>query len=254
MSPMWTVAACTVREAVRDKLLYNLVLFALLLIGSTILLSRLTLGDFDRLVLDVGLAAINLFGVVIAIFVGAGLVYRDIERKTIYVVLSKTLPRWQFLLGKYLGLAGTVAANVAVMATGLIAVLWVMDIPVRRELATALVAMCLELWVLTAVALLCSTVTATTLSAMGTLTVYVVGHSLGQLTTFGEKLDPLGRTVLTVATYILPDLERFNLKSLVNTPQPVGALDVGWLFAYGAGYIGFLLLLATAAFQHRDFQ
>ena len=109
MIRVWAVALCTIREAVREKLLYNLVAFALFLIGSTILLSRLTLGDFHRLVLDVGMASINLFGVVIAIFVGVGLVNREIDRKTIYVVLSKTIPRWQFLLGKYLGLACTVA-------------------------------------------------------------------------------------------------------------------------------------------------
>lgn len=254
MSRVWAVAGCTIREAVRDKLLYNLVMFALFLIVSTILLSRLTLGDFHRLVLDVGLAAINLFGVVIAIFVGVGLVNREIERKTIYVVLSKTIPRWQFLLGKYLGLACTVAANVAIMAVGLALVLWLMDIPARGELAAALLAICLELWVLTAVALLCSTVTSTTLSAISTLTVYVVGHSIGQLALFGEKLDPFGRTLLTVAGYVLPDLERFNLKGLVIEPQPFGSLDIMWLIAYGVTYIAFLLTLATAVFQRRDFQ
>jgi ABC-type transport system involved in multi-copper enzyme maturation permease subunit len=254
MSRIWAVAGCTVREAVRDKLLYNLVVFALLLIVSTILLSRLTLGDFHRLVLDVGLAAINLFGVIMAIFAGVGLVNREIERKTIYVVLSKTIPRWQFLLGKYLGLAVTVAANVAIMAIGLVLVLWLMDIPVRGALAEALLAICLELWVLTAVALLCSTVTSTTLSAICTLTVYVVGHSIGQLTTLGEQLDPIGRTVVTVVTYILPDLERFNLKGLVIEPQLFGSRHILGLIAYGLAYIGFLLALATAVFQRRDFQ
>jgi ABC-type transport system involved in multi-copper enzyme maturation permease subunit len=253
MNRIWVVAGCTMREAVRDKLLYNLVVFALLLIVSTILLSRLTLGDFHRLVLDVGLAAINLFGVVIVIFVGVGLVNREIERKTIYVVLSKTIPRWQFLLGKYLGLACTVAANVVVMAMGLVLVLGLLDISARGELITALIAICLELWVLTAVALLCSTVTTTTLSAMCTLTVYVVGHSIGQLTTFGDKLDPIGRTMVTGVAYLLPDLERFNLKGLVIEPQPMSALDVLWLIAYGLTYIGFLLMLATALFQRRDF-
>ena len=254
MSRIWAVAACTIREAVRDKLLYNLVAFALLLIVSTILLSRLTLGDFHRLVLDVGLASINLSGVIIAVFVGVGLVNREIDRKTIYVVLSKTIPRWQFLLGKYLGLAGTVAGNVVLMAVGLVLVLWLMDIPVRGELAEALLAICLELWVLTAVALLCSTVTSTTLSAICTLTVYVVGHSIRQLTTLGEQLDPIGRSVVTAVAYVLPDLERFNLKGLVIEPQLFGSLEFVGLIAYGLTYIGFLLALATAVFQRRDFQ
>lgn len=254
MRRVWAVALCTIREAVRDKLLYNLVVFGLLLIGSTILLSRLTLGDFHRLVLDVGLASINLFGVVIAVFVGVGLVNREIDRKTIYVVLSKTVPRWQVLLGKYLGLAGTVAANVAIMGAGLVLVLWIMESPIRGELAGALVAICLELWVLTAVALLCSTFTTTTLSAICTLAVYVVGHSIGQLIALGAKLDMIGRATLTTIAYVMPDLERFNLKGSVLESNTFGPLDLLWIMAYGLTYIGFLLLLATLVFQRRDFQ
>lgn len=254
MSRVWAVALCTMREAVRDKLLYNLVVFALLLIVSTIVLSRLALGDVHRLVLDVGLASINLFGVAIAIFVGVGLVSREIDRKTIYVVLSKTIPRWQFLLGKYLGLACTVAGNVAIMAVGLVLVLWVMEVPVRGELAGALMAICVELWVLTAVALLCSTFTTTTLSAICTVAVYVIGHSIGQLTALGAKLDTVGRMVLTTMAYIMPDLERFNLKGLVIEPHSLGSMDFFSMVVYGLTYIGFLLALATLVFQRRDFQ
>jgi ABC-type transport system involved in multi-copper enzyme maturation permease subunit len=254
MIRVWAVALCTIREAVRDKLLYNLVAFGLFLIGSTILLSRLTLGDFHRLVLDVGLASINLFGVAIAIFVGVGLVSREIDRKTIYVVLSKTIPRWQFLLGKYLGLACTVAGNVVIMAIGLVCVLWAMEIPIQAALAGALVAICVELWLLTAVALLCSTFTTTTLSAICTLAVYVVGHSIGQLTSLSAKLDTVGRMVLTTVAYVLPDLERFNLKGLAIEPHTFGSLDFFSMMAYGLTYIGFLLTLATLVFQRRDFQ
>ncbi len=254
MIKIWAVALCTMREAVRDKLLYNLVAFALFLIGSTVLLSRLTLGDFHRLVLDVGLASINLFGVAIAIFVGVGLVSREIDRKTIYVVLSKTTPRWQFLLGKYLGLACTVAGNVAIMAIGLVLVLWAMEIPVQEALAGALVAICLELWILTAVALLCSTFTTATLSVICTLAVYLIGHSLGQLSALGAKLDTVGRTIFTTMAYVVPDLERFNLKGLVIEPQAFGLQDFLMMLAYGLTYIGFLLALATLVFQRRDFQ
>ena len=229
-------------------------MFALLLIGGTILLSRLALCDVHRLVLDVGLASINLFGVVIAIFVGVGLVNREFDRKTIYVVLSKTIPRWQFLLGKYLGLACTVAGNVVIMAVGLACVLWVMEIPMRGELAGALMAICVELWVLTAVALFCSTFTTTTLSAICTLAVYVIGHSIGQLTALGAKLDTLGRTVVTTIVYVMPDLERFNLKGLVIEPHSFGSQDFFLMVVYGLTYIGFLLALATLVFQRRDFQ
>lgn len=254
MSRLWAVALCTIREAVRDKLLYNLVLFALLAIGGTILLSRLTLGDFHRLVLDIGLASINLSGVAIAILVGVGLVNRDIDRKTIYVVLSKPISRWQFVLGKYLGLALTVAGNVAVMIVGLILVLAIMEIPLPGELAGVVLSMCVELWLLTAVALLCSTVTTTTLSVIWTLSVYVIGHSLGSLMALGETLDPVGRTLLTTMVYLLPDLERFNLKASVIEPMLVGSFDLAQLLAYGLAYTGFVLSLAVMIFRRRDFQ
>jgi ABC-type transport system involved in multi-copper enzyme maturation permease subunit len=129
-----------------------------------------------------------------------------------------------------------------------------MDIPVRGEFAGALVAICLELWVLVAVALLCSTMTTATLSAICTVAVYVIGHSIGQLTALGEKLDTLGRTILTAIAYVMPDLERFNLKGLVIEPHSFGSMDFLLMVAYALTYIGFLLALATLVFQRRDFQ
>ena len=95
-----SIALNTFRENLREKLLYNLLFFALLMIGSSILLSRITLGDYHRLILDLGLASINLFGVLIAIFVGIGLVSKEVDRKTIYTIVSKPIPRYEFLLGK----------------------------------------------------------------------------------------------------------------------------------------------------------
>jgi hypothetical protein len=129
-----------------------------------------------------------------------------------------------------------------------------MEIPIQGALASALVAICLELWLLTAVALLCSTFTTTTLSAICTLAVYVIGHSIGQLTTLGAKLDTLGSTVVTTIAYVLPDLERFNLKGLVIETHSLGSLDFFSMMVYGLTYIGFLLALATLVFQRRDFQ
>src|SRR5215467_3433921 len=119
-----SIALNTFRENLRDKLLYNLLIFALLMIGSSLILMRLTLGEFHRLILDIGLGSINFFGVLIAIFVGIGLVSKEIEKKTIYTIVSKPVARFQFLLGKYLGLSLTLLINTAIMTVGLLAVLY----------------------------------------------------------------------------------------------------------------------------------
>src|SRR5574337_15511 len=130
-----SIAFNTFRENLRDKLLYNLLIFALLMIGSSLILMRLTLGEFHRLILDIGLGSINFFGVLIAIFVGIGLVSKEIEKKTIYTIVSKPVARYQFLLGKYLGLSLTLLINTAIMAAGLLAVLYFQDVHVHHSVS-----------------------------------------------------------------------------------------------------------------------
>ena len=190
------IAFNTFRENLRDKLLYNLLVFALLMIGSSVLLSRLTLGEFHRLILDLGLGSINFFGVLIAIFVGIGLVSKEIEKKTIYTIVSKPVARYQFLLGKYLGLTITLFVNTVVMALGLLVVLYAQAVPVEGMLFKALALIFVEFMVITAVALLFSTFTSATLSAIFTLAMYVIGHLTADLKVFGAKMDDLSRGIL----------------------------------------------------------
>lgn len=249
-----SIAINTLRENLRDKLLYNLLFFALLMIGSSILLSRITLGDHHRLILDLGLASINLFGVLIAIFVGIGLVSKEVDRKTIYTIVSKPIPRYEFLLGKYCGLVITLFANTVVMVVGLLIVLQVMDVPITSLVFKSLVLIFLELMVITAVAVLFSTFTSATLSAIFTLAVYVIGHLSGDLKEFAKKLDEVSEMVVNAIYYTLPNLERFNLKGHVIHHLDFGLADMALTLAYGLTYAAFLLLLASVIFQRRDFQ
>jgi ABC-type transport system involved in multi-copper enzyme maturation permease subunit len=249
-----SIALNTFRENLRDKLLYNLLVFALLMIGSSPLLMRLTLGEFHRLILDLGLGSINFFGVLIAIFVGIGLVNKEIDKKTIYTIISKPVARYQFLLGKYLGLSLTLLINTGIMAAGLLAVLYFQDVPIQLVLFKALGLVYLEFLVVTAVALLFSTFTSATLSAIFTLAVYVIGHLTTDLKTFGQKMDALGRAVLESIYYLLPNLDRFNLKGHVTHQLDVPAGDLVLIVSYGTAYTALLLVLASAIFQHRDFR
>lgn len=249
-----SIALNTFRENLRDKLLYNLLVFALLLIGSSLLLMRLTLGEFHRLLLDVGLGSINIFGVLIAIFVGIGLVNKEIEKKTIYTIVSKPVARYQFLLGKYLGLAITLLVNTLIMVAGLLLVLWAQDVPVTGMLFKAVGLIFIEFMVITAVALLCSTFTSATLSAIFTLATYVIGHLTADLKTFGAKMDEGVRMVLNGLYYVLPNLERFNLKGHVVHHLEVPTSDLLLIVLYGLTYVTFLLLSASIIFQRRDFR
>jgi len=120
---IYPISLNTFRETVRDRVLYNLLIFALLMIGSTVYLATLTIADHLKIIKDFGLAAISLFSVLIAIFVGIGLVYKEVDKRTIYTVLSKPIKRYEFILGKYLGLLLTLLVNLAIMAAGLVLIL-----------------------------------------------------------------------------------------------------------------------------------
>ena len=235
MRRILSIGLNTFRETLREKLLYNLLIFALLMIGSSMLLSRLTLGDANRLILDLGLASINLFGVIIAIFVGIGLVSKEIDKKTIYTIVSKPVPRYEFLLGKYVGLGITLLTNTAIMVVGLLSVLQIMQVPIELVLFKSLLLIFIELLVVTAVALLFSTFTSSTLSAIFTLAVYVIGHLSGDLKALGEKLDGVSQGVLTTLYYVMPNLERFNLKGHVIHQLNVGTSDMALIICLRPG-------------------
>ena len=254
MRPLLAIAVNTFRENLRDKVLYNLVLFAVLMTGSSVLLSRLSLGEIERLILDLGLACINLFGVFIAIFIGIGLVSKDIANKKVYTLLSKPIGRSQFLLGKYLGLCLTLLVNTVIMVAGFLFVLHWMSLPIPVVLWQALAFIYVELMILMAVALACSTFTGPALDAIVTLASYVVGHVCGDLKGLGGKLNGTSRPVIDMLYYAMPNLERFNLKGQVIYNTAPDPYDLALILVYGLLYTAVLLLMASAIFHRRDFQ
>jgi ABC-type transport system involved in multi-copper enzyme maturation permease subunit len=168
--------------------------------------------------------------------------------------VSKPIPRYAFLVGKYCGLVITLFANTVVMVVGLLIVLQVMDVPITGLVFKSLALIFLELMVITAVAVLFSTFTSATLSAIFTLAVYVIGHLSGDLKEFAKKLDEVSQMVVNAIYYTLPNLERFNLKGHVIHHLDFGMTDMALTLAYGLTYAAFLLLLASVIFQRRDFQ
>lgn len=254
MRKIGAIAVNTFREAIRDKILYILVFFALLMIGGSILLSTLTLGEQTKIILDIGLASISLFGLFIAVFIGVGLVYKEIERRTIYTIVSKPIHRWQFLIGKYLGLVMTLFVEVAIMAAGffLIAAIYGKADP---ELLKAVLLIFYELTLITAVAIMFSSFSTPVLSSLFTMGVFVIGHLSTDLKAFGAKSDSVIVQKVTAGLYYaLPNLSNLNIKAQVVQNVPVPGEYIAFVTAYTALYVIALLLISAMVFQYRDFK
>ncbi len=254
---MWSVvviALNTFRENLRDKILYNLVFFALLLIGASILLADLTIMEHHRMIADMGLAAINLVGVVIAIFVGIGLVGKEIERRTVYTIMARPIRRTQFILGKYLGLVMTLSVNMAVMMAVFLATLWLYRAPVHGALVQAVALIFVEVLLVTAMALFFSTFSTSTLSASFTIGLFVVGHLTMDLKGIAEKSQSEAvKAVTTAAYYIFPNLEMLNVKGQAAVGVGVPYAYQATASLYGLLYTAALLVGACIIFQRRDF-
>lgn len=252
---LYPICINTFRETVRDRILYSLLAFALLMIGSTVYLATLTIAEHVKLVTDFGLAAISLFGVIVAIFVGIGLVFKELDKRTIYTVLSKPIPRYEFVLGKYLGLLLTLLVNLTIMATGFILVLKLFGNVLTPSLFWAIYFIYLELMVITALTIFFSSFTTPTLSAMFTLGLFVIGHLSLDLKLLGAKSESLMvRYLSKLIYYSLPNLENFNLKGVVVYQMSVSPEKILLVTGYGLLYVMVLLVLAMVIFQKRDFK
>lgn len=250
-----TLAENTFREAVRDKLLYNLLLFAALMIGSSIVLAKLHIGHDERIYRDVGLSAIALFGTLIAIFVGINLVYRDISLKTVYSMLAKPVHRWEFLLGKYLGLVVLLALEIALMSGFFLAVLWYKQSELTSGMFWAVSLIFCELALVTAIAIFFSSFTTPYLAGMFTVALWIIGHLLGDVRAFGLQDGAETLRPLTEALYwVLPNLDRLDLKGPAAAGEAIATARVVYSALYAASYSAALLLAAVFLFRRRDFR
>jgi ABC-type transport system involved in multi-copper enzyme maturation permease subunit len=257
----WRISAIArnaFREAVRDRVLYNLVLFVLLLTVAAIFVGELSGGQERKIIVDLGLSAMLLFGVFIAIFVGVGLVYKEIERRTIYAIFSKPVGRGEFLVGKYLGLCLTLLVNVIVMGLGVsLALVYVSRgwDPLIVSLWPAVFLLYLELMILTGVALLFSSFSSPALSALLTFFVFIIGHFSGDLKSLSVSLGSTGaRWLFSALYYGLPNLANYSFITPAahgHSPSP-GFVLIASLYAIV--YITVILAIATLVFSRRNFK
>jgi Cu-processing system permease protein len=262
------VAFHVFKESVRDKVLYNLVLFAVLLISASYLLGQLTAGQDIKIIKDLGLAASSILGLFIAVFIGVGLVWKEVDRRSVYALLVKPIRRPWFIAGKFLGLALTLAVNLAVMAAALYIVLaylaWTQPVLVRAavdapvmdpNLLKVYLLIFMQLLLVTAIALFFSTFSSPMLSAAFTFGLYIVGHFNADLAHFESVVSsPAAAWLARGLYYLLPNLASFDIKTAVVHGLPVSAGYILLTCGYGALYGSALLGLAMIIFARRDFK
>ena len=250
------IAFNTFREAVRERVLYNLVFFALLMVSSALLFGGISIGVERLFLINLGLTSISLFGVLIAIFLGIGLVFKEIEKRTLYTMLSRPVRRWEFIVGKFFGLAGTLVVNTFFMAVGFYAVLFYLARSFSATDAYLLVALyfiVLQFLMVTALALLFSTFSSPVLSAVFAFALFIAGSFAEDLRAFAAMSDvATTRWLTTAAAYLVPNFSALNVISSVAHGQPVaGALVLGNTL-YALFYAGAVLFASILIFEYRN--
>lgn len=255
MTRTLAIASTTLREALRERLFHNLLVFAVLLVAGSLTISQLTLGEQYRIIADIGTSATQVFGTLIAVFLGVGLLSKEIDRRTCYAALARPVSRASFVLGKFLGLFVTLALNVTVMALATAAVLLSyrgLDALTWAYLAT-FVLIALQLAICGAFAVLFSTFTTATLSSILTLALVGAGWVFAEVRHFWLHADDLGlKPLVRVLDFVLPNMALLDLKETITYGDAVSLGSVLTRGAYGVCYSATLLLVAAVVFTRRD--
>lgn len=250
------VALNTFREAVRDRVLYNLVFFALLMMAAAILVGQISIGIEEEVIKSLGLSAISVIGLLIAVFIGVGLVYKEMDKRTLYALLAKPVRRWEFLLGKFGGLVLTLAVNTLAMAAGLFAALLYVKHHLERSdmvLVVAIYFILLKLMLVVALALLFSCYSTPLLAILYTSAFYVAGLFVEDMRTFHfANESPAMTTFLRGLSYVLPNFQNFNVMAAATHGTHIPRILILQNSAYAALYSGLVLLVAAAVFSRRN--
>ena len=248
------IALNTFREAIRHRILYLLLVFAVAMISFAQILSLLTVGSEEKIIKDFGLASIDVFGVLTAVFIGIGLVSREIERRTVYTLLAKPIHRFEFVLGKYAGLALTLLVNTGVMTLWFFLVLLIKGIFDPR-LVVAVLLLFFQFLLITALAVLFSCLSTPILASVMTLALYVIGHLLWSLDLLAKRLTTeTGKALCGVLYCLLPNLGNFDIKGEIVHGLAVAPGRIGWATVYLLVYGCAILWTACAIFERKELQ
>lgn len=273
MGKVWAIAYNTFREAIRNKILYILLIFAIILILSSLILGELTIGQHDRVIKDIGLGTINIFSIIIAVFIGITLIYNEVDKKTIYTVISKPIKRWEYIVGKYLGLLGTIYVIITLMALVFFLLIALTPrVSFSMYLLLPIFYNYLELSIITAMAVMFSSFSTPMLSGVYTLILFISGrlcNDLGrEIIRLRARIDQglvppeelTGENIriffMNIVYRIIPNLENFNVRSQVvhaeNFPEMIRLTFNPYLIPYAVFYSLVLLSIGILIFNNKN--
>lgn len=255
LARIWAIAANGFREVIRDRIFYFIGFFALILAFAIRLLPNISLGTHEKIFLDLGLGAMAILGAIVAIFVGTGLINKEIEKRTVLVLIPKPLSRSEFIIGKHLGLCAVLGVMLAVMTLIFLSLLTGFKTSYSPGLVLiSQLYLLLELALLTAVAIAFGVFTSSILATLLSLGVYLMGHVSIDLLKLGQISKNASIESLTRTLYlILPDLERLNLRNDVTYGILPSVNELLSNAVYGIVYTGLLLGIAIGIFARRQF-
>jgi ABC-type transport system involved in multi-copper enzyme maturation permease subunit len=254
LRPFLSIAVNTYREAVRSKILYSILFFAVFLIVFSLVLGQLSLNQSERVIKDVGLFAVSLFGNLMAVFLGASFVYKEIERRSIYNIVSKPIHRSQYFLGKFVGILMTLLLAMAVMQVTLVVLLWLRAGRIHENVLIAFAPICFEVVIVTTIALLFSSFSTPYLSGFLAFGAFIAGRSAELLSRLASRTDnPVLRVGVDVMDRIVPALYIFDVSTQVTYELPIPGAFVLHAGIYTVCYAGLVLILGTLIFSRRDF-
>ncbi|RLC47748.1 MAG: hypothetical protein DRH70_02665 [Candidatus Coatesbacteria bacterium] len=249
----WAICLNTFRETVRDKVFILLVVFALIMIIASRIFGFLSIGQELKIVEDVGLASISVFSLLVAVFVGTTLVHKEIDKRTVYTIVSKPIHRYQFVIGKYAGLNLTILVNMVVMGLFFYLLVRLMHGTWSSGFDMAIALIYVEVMVVTGLALLFSTFASPTLSAIFTFLVYIAGHLSNDMMFFGARSQNIFVNIITTGLYyILPNLSRFNVKNEVVHGLPIPPNFYVYSILYGLLYCIMLVIVSSFIFERKN--
>jgi ABC-type transport system involved in multi-copper enzyme maturation permease subunit len=258
MGRIATIALGAFKESVRERVLYNLIVFTFLMIGAAILLGSISVGVERLILVNLGLAAISVFGLLIAIFIGIGLVSKEIERRTIYNILSKPVARAEFIVGKYAGLLLTLVVNTAIMTAGFYVALAIQEKGLTRpdfSLLIAVYLILLQLAMVVGIAIFFSCISTPILSALFTFCLFVIGNFTSDIRSFGQESgSPLLEKATAILYYLLPNFGDFNVINQVAHEVRIPGVFIIANTSYALLYIAVLISGAVLIFEEREFR
>lgn len=252
MRQIKTIALNTFKECIRDRILYSILGFAILFILSTIFFGSISLGEDLKVIRDFGLAGIYIFSIIITIFIGTTLVYKEIEERTLYITLSKPISRAQFIIGKFIGLLASIKMVLLLMATVYLIVVAIRGGGFDWRGLVAIIMTLPEIAIFIALSILFSTFSSPLASTIYAVLALFIGHSLDMVLKYFQKYPSAGLYIFKGLYYLLPNLDKFNLRNIVIHSGALSWTSILWSLLYGIIYTALLLILSTWSLRKQE--